>query len=84
MSVNGSDVHAFSIEMRSKDSLSNVCLSNRAAEPVLIQGELGAIEDVRFQENVTLEIRGSRGVLRLDVDRKEFEEHLRKSAKAGA
>ncbi len=84
MSDHGVDEHAFSIEMKSKNSLSNVSLSNRAAEPVLIQGELGTLEDVCFQENVTLEIRGSKGIFRLDIDRQEMEKYLRKPVKTGA
>ncbi len=83
MSDHGDDEHAFSIEMRSKDCLSNVCISNKASEPVLIQGELGVIEEICFPEGVHLEIRGSKGIFRLDVDRQEFEKQVRKATKSG-
>ncbi len=68
--------HTFSIEMVSKSSLSNVSITSKSTEPVLIQGELGRLLNVCFQENVTLEITGVKGVLRLDIDRQELETFL--------
>jgi len=73
--------HSFSIEMRSKGSLSHVSLSDRSAEPVLIQGELGALEEVCFHEGVTLEVRGEKGTLRLDINKEELETLLAKAQK---
>ena len=67
------DEHSFSIEMRSRNYLSNVSLSDRSTEPVLIQGVLGGLKEICLQEDVTLEVRGSNGTLRLDVSREELE-----------
>jgi hypothetical protein len=69
--------HTFSIEMKSKNSLNHVCLSDISAEPVLIRGELGMFDEINFYEDVTLEIRGSKGTLRLDISREELETLLR-------
>jgi hypothetical protein len=70
------DEHTFSIEMKSKSSLNHISLSDISAEPVLIQGELGRLDEIYFQEEVILEIRGSKGTLRLDISRKEIEKFL--------
>jgi hypothetical protein len=64
--------HSFSIEMKSRNSLSHISLSDRSSEPVLIQGELGGLEEVYLQEGVTLEVRGGKGTLRLDISREEL------------
>ncbi len=64
--------HAFSIEMKSKNSLNHISLSDRSVEPVLIRGELGGLEDVCLQEDVTLVVRGVRGTLRLEISREEL------------
>jgi hypothetical protein len=64
--------HTFSIEMKTKSDLKNVSISDKSAEPVLIQGELRILDEIRFQEEITLEIRGSKGTLRLDISKEEF------------
>ena len=75
------DEHTFSIEMKSKSDLKNVSISDKSAKPVLIQGELGILE-IRFQEEVTLEIRGSKGPLRLDISKEEFNSLLSHATRA--
>lgn len=64
--------HSFSIEMKSRNSLSHVSLSDRSVEPVLIQGELGGLEEVCLLEDVTLVVRGVKGTLRLDIGSEEL------------
>ena len=66
------DEHTFSIEMKSKSDLKNVSISDKSAEPVLIQGELGRLDEVYFLEGVTLEFWGSKGTLRLDISKEEL------------
>jgi len=68
--------HTFSIEMKSKNTLNQISLSNRSVEPVLIQGELGGLEGVYLLEDVTLEVRGTKGTLRLDISKEELEMFL--------
>jgi hypothetical protein len=65
--------HTFSIEMKSKNTLNHISLSDRSVEPVLIQGELGRLEGVYLLEDVTLEVRGVKGTLRLDISKEELE-----------
>jgi hypothetical protein len=64
--------HSFSIEMDRRDSLSNVSLSDKPIEGVLVQGELGELVELTLLEDVTLEVRGVKGTLRLDISREEI------------
>lgn len=70
--------HTFSIELRSRDPLSHVYLPDRGSEGIVVHGELGEINEVVFVEGATLELIGSKGSIRVDVSRDEFEEHLRR------
>lgn len=65
--------HAFSVELKSKEFLRNVMISNRKGEKVLIEGFLGELEEVSFVEGAMLELRGSNGVLRIDLKEEELE-----------
>jgi hypothetical protein len=73
--------HTFSIEMKSRYSLSHISLSDKSAEPVLIQGELGGLEGVYLLEDVTLEVRGVKGTLRLDISKEELEKFLSRAGR---
>ena len=75
--------HSFSIEMDSRDSLSNVSLSNKMGEGVLVQGELGRLVDLAIIEDVTLEVRGEKGTLRLDMSRDEVRKLLAEKKNPG-
>jgi hypothetical protein len=70
--------HTFSIEMGSRRSLRNVTLSESSQEAVLIEGALGGIEEITLHEDIMLEIKGSNGTLRIDIDREGLEGCLRK------
>lgn len=64
--------HAFSIELKSKEFIRNVMISNRIGETVLVEGFLGELEDASFIEGAMLELRGSNGVLRIDLKEEEL------------
>jgi hypothetical protein len=68
--------HSFSIEMDSIDSISNLSLSDRKTEVVLVQGELGKLIDLSLLDDVSLEVKGSKGTLRLDLSREEINDLL--------
>jgi hypothetical protein len=55
--------HAFSIELKSKEYLRNVMISNRTGETVLVEGFLGELEELSLVEDAMLELRGSNGIL---------------------
>jgi len=64
--------HCFSIELKSKDFLRNFMISNRTGETVLLEGFLGKLEEMSLVEGGLLEVRGSNGVLRMDVDEEDL------------
>jgi hypothetical protein len=64
--------HAFSIELKSKEFLRNVMISNRTGETVLVEGFLGELEELSLIEGAMLELRGSNGVLRIDIKEDEL------------
>jgi hypothetical protein len=64
--------HAFSIELKSKDFLRNVMISNRTGETVLVEGFLGKLEELSLIESAMLELRGSNGILRIDIKEDEL------------
>ena len=68
----------FSIEMGSRRSLKNVKVSEGIQDSVLIEGNLGEFEEITLHEDIMLEIRGSSGTLRIDIDREGLEGCLRK------
>jgi hypothetical protein len=70
--------HTFSIEMESKDSLKHIKLSEGTQDNVLIEGSLGALQEVVLHEDALLEVKGTSGTLRLDMNRQTLESCLKK------
>ena len=65
----------FSIEMRSKLHVKSISISDEIHGRVLFEGYLGELENISMIEGVALEVKGSFGVLRIDLS----EEELRKA-----
>jgi len=72
------DEHMFSIELKSKEHVKRVALSNENGGNVLIEGFLGKLQDLSFTEGIMLEIQGTNGTLRMDLSEKELERLLPK------
>jgi len=72
--------HGFSIELRSKEFLRNLMISDRRGESVLLEGFLGELQEMSLVEGSLLEVRGSNGVLRMDVSEEDLEGLLARSA----
>ena len=70
--------HAFSIELKSKEYVKRVAMSNEAGDRVLIEGFLGELEELSLVEDVMLEIKGANGILRLDLKEEELRKLLPK------
>ncbi|MFW9789320.1 MAG: hypothetical protein ACFFE1_16735 [Candidatus Thorarchaeota archaeon] len=69
---NRDNKHAFSIELDSKRFLS--LEQPKAVDgSVLIEGTLGDLLSKEFVEGVMLELRGSHGVLRIDITETEWD-----------
>lgn len=63
----------FSIELNSKHQIKNITLTNgRQTETTLIEGNLGDLVEANFTEGIILEVRGTKGVLRLDLQAQEI------------
>ncbi len=57
----------FSIEMESKRHVKNISISNEAHDRVLFEGDIGELKELSMVDEKVLEIRGSNGLLRVDV-----------------
>ncbi len=62
----------FSIELKSKQQIKNISMSNdKQKESTLIEGTIGNLVEASFIEGVVLEVKGTRGVLRIDLQQQE-------------
>jgi len=67
----------FSVEMRSKSHVKSISISNEARDRVLFEGDLGDLEELVMVEGGMLEVRGTNGVLRIELRREELLNVLR-------
>lgn len=63
----------FSIELQSKEYLKTVKMGKGKSECVLIEGTLGKLTQTRFDDDIVLEVIGTKGILRIDITQKELE-----------
>nr|QNO53452.1 hypothetical protein HCHKDHBN_00023 [Methanosarcinales archaeon ANME-1 ERB6] len=73
--------HMFSVSLEKEDGLKNLCIGSEFGPKVEIEGELGKLERINFVENAILEIRGSGGILRIDLNKEAFEGLLKEGEK---
>ncbi|MCW3989537.1 MAG: hypothetical protein NWE88_05620 [Candidatus Bathyarchaeota archaeon] len=71
------DEHSFSIELKSKNHIKNITLTNR----ILIEGSLGKLEEITLIEGRVLELKGANGTLRLDICEDELMQLLKPKKK---
>ena len=69
-------MHSFSVEIYSKTHLHQVSIPKGDHGEVLLEGELGEITGIEFVEGRVMVVRGSYGVLRLDVCEERLIEFL--------
>ncbi len=72
------DAHMFSIELKSKEYVKSLALQIAERGNVLIEGFLGKLESLKFTEGLMLEINGTNGSLRMDLNEKELARLLSK------
>jgi hypothetical protein len=65
--------HEFSVEMKSKAHVRSISISNETPDRVLFEGDLGELEGVAFIGGSMLEVRGSNGILRIELGQRETE-----------
>ena len=73
--------HTFSVSLKEADGLKNLHIGSEFGPKMEIEGNLGVLEDINFVENAILEIKGSAGILRVDLDKEELEKLLKKGGK---
>jgi hypothetical protein len=58
----------FSIELESKKYAKNISISDEAHDRVFFEGDLGSLSELSIIDNKSLEVLGSRGTLRIELD----------------
>jgi len=76
--------HAFSVEMKSKEYIKTISMSNGPHGGVLFEGFLGELEELGMVEGVILEVKGANGTLRIDLDEGELRKMLAKKSKGAS
>ena len=66
----------FSVEIESKKHLTNISISDRPHERVLIEGFLGEFSEIEMIENALIQFKGANGVLRIDICKDELWQKL--------
>jgi hypothetical protein len=62
----------FSVEIELKKHLTNVSISNKPHERVVIEGFLGELSEIEMIEDVLIQFTGVNGVLRIDLSKDEL------------
>jgi hypothetical protein len=63
----------FSIELNSKQQIKNISITQEGEkENTLIEGTIGNLIEAAFAEDVILEVTGTKGTLRLDLQAREL------------
>jgi hypothetical protein len=62
----------FSVELKSKQNLKSITLTNGASDNVLLEGNIGELVQARFTEGIIFEVVGKNGVLRVDLNEEEI------------
>jgi hypothetical protein len=62
----------FSIDLKSRNGVKTASLDSRKGSGVAIEGTLGVLERAGFLDGTVLEVAGSMGVLRVDLQREEL------------
>ncbi|MHA2392903.1 MAG: hypothetical protein ACXAEX_13230 [Promethearchaeota archaeon] len=64
--------HSFSIEMKSKKNVRTISISDEEYNRVLFEGFLGELLKISHIEGRMLEVKGTNGVLRIDLSEDEL------------
>lgn len=66
----------FSIDMKSKENVRSISISDVSQDRVLFEGYLGQLEELSMINGAILEVRGINGVLRMELSEDELHEML--------
>jgi hypothetical protein len=62
----------FSVELKSKNHLKNVTLTNDSNDSVIVEGTIGELVQATFAEGIILEVVGKKGILTIDLGEDEI------------
>lgn len=67
-----SNERVFSVELTSVTNVKTLLMTNgKTKERILIEGTIGNLLQVSFTEGIILEVIGDKGILRIDLEKKE-------------
>ena len=72
--------HVFSIEMKSKQYVKNISISNETHDRVLFEGNLGKLLEISLVEGDVLELIGTNGVLRVNLTKEQLLESIKNAS----
>ena len=77
MSIIKERIISFSIELISRDQIKRVSLPDGSGDRLMVEGYLGELIDIELVEDILLEIKGTRGIIRIELSQKELENALK-------
>ena len=66
----------FSVQLKSKDHVTNISMSEKSGEVVLLEGVQGELEGLEVIEETVLRIAGINGTLMIDLTEDELRDML--------
>ena len=72
------------MEMASKEHVRSLIVSDESQGKVLFEGNLGELQELGMVEEIVLQVRGTKGTLRIDLEEDELRKMLEKREGAGA
>jgi hypothetical protein len=67
MSAKDENGHGFSVELKRKNHVRSISISNSDREGVLLEGTIGRIEELDILEGAVLQIKGTHGTIMVDL-----------------
>ena len=74
--------HTFTIELKSKEYVNNISISDHTHDLVLFEGNLGKLIELSLVESDVLEIAGANGILRVTATMEHLDKALKEASKA--
>jgi len=71
--------HSFSLELEGKEHLKRFSILNDSGNRVLLEGFVGELKEISLIEGSMLEVRGSNGILRIEMTEQELTRALKKA-----
>ena len=68
----------FSVEMKQREHVKTIMVSDGGLENVLFEGNLGQLLELSMSDHSVLEVRGVNGVLRVDLTLEELDDMISK------